>query len=291
MTRAARELSIAQPSLSHTISRLEEELGVPLFTRRGRNIYLNRFGRALEVHVARIFREIEDAKRELSDLAGAERGRIALAAVNISMLPEVLKPFLLQHPDVSFRLFHHHSPRRVYQLLESGELDLCVSSPPIEQEEITTIPLATEEIFLAVPREHHLADRKCIALCEVAHEPFIGLRAGYSLRDITDEFCRQAGFEPTILVESEEPSAVARLVESGLGIAFTTALSWRTRSTFTDNVVPLHITEPVCQRSIGLSWRKDHYLSQAACDLREAIIAYFGQLTLHDVQDEAAKIS
>ncbi|BCL79902.1 LysR family transcriptional regulator [Ktedonobacteria bacterium brp13] len=283
MTRAARELSIAQPSLSHTITHLEEELGVPLFTRKGRNIYLNQFGRAFMLRVTRILDEIEDAKRELADLSGAERGRIALAAVNISMLPEILKVFLTDHPHVSFRLFHHHSPRRIYQLLESGELDLCVASPPIQQEGIITIPLITEEIFLVVPHDHPFAARRSIALAEAAHEHFISLRSGYSLRDMTDELCRQAGFEPDILVESEEPSAISRLVSTGFGVAFGSELNWR--NSFDTRAVPLHITDPVCQRTIGLCWREGHYLSQAACDFRDAIIAYFACLPRPDIRD------
>jgi Transcriptional regulator len=289
MTRAARELSIAQPSLSHTITRLEEELGVPLFTRRGRNIYLNQFGRAFSQRVTRIFKEIEDARRELADLAGTENGHISLAAVNISMLPEVLKAFQTDHPQISFRLFHHHSPRRISQLFECGELDLCVASPPIEQEGIVTIPLLTEEILLGVPKDHPLAQRGEIALAEVAHEHFISLRSGYSLREMTDGFCRQAGFVPDILVESEEPAAIGRLVSSGFGIAFATALNWH--FAFDERAVPLRITDPQCSRTIGLCWREDHYLSHAACDFRDAIIAYFAHLPrpdcLRGVEDQS----
>jgi DNA-binding transcriptional LysR family regulator len=70
MTKAAEELKIAQPSLSKTISRLEEDLGAPLFNRQGRNIRLNQFGKVFLTRVDRIFRELEEGKREIRDMAG-----------------------------------------------------------------------------------------------------------------------------------------------------------------------------------------------------------------------------
>lgn len=78
MTQAAKALSIARPSLSQTIAHLEDELGIPLFERQGRRIRLNAFGRALLLHVERLFRELDEARQELADLAGTEHGQIAL---------------------------------------------------------------------------------------------------------------------------------------------------------------------------------------------------------------------
>src|SRR5256886_1659607 len=79
MTRAAEELLIAQPALSQTIARLEDDLGVPLFDRLGRRIRLNLFGRAFLGRVERIFAELDQGQRELADLAGGEQGQVDLA--------------------------------------------------------------------------------------------------------------------------------------------------------------------------------------------------------------------
>lgn len=77
MTQAAEELCISQPSLSKVVNRLEEELGVPLFDRQGRNIRLNAFGKAFLKRVERVFRELEDGKKEITDMNGLEQGRIS----------------------------------------------------------------------------------------------------------------------------------------------------------------------------------------------------------------------
>jgi DNA-binding transcriptional LysR family regulator len=274
MTKAARQLSIAQPSLSQTIARLEEELGVPLFDRKGREIRLNQFGVVFLRRVERIFGELEDARHEIADLAGMEHGRIALAVVIPQILPDLLRSFLADHPYVSFRLFHQHSSETVQQQLEQGEIDLCITSPPIEQEGIGWINLMREEIYLMVPPDHRLADRTSIDLREVEHEPFISLKPGNTMRDLTDNCCRQAGFVPRVAFEGDEPSTLRGLVTAGLGVAFISELVLRNVAD-PSVIVPLRIKEPRCDRIIGLAWRKEHYLSQAAQYFRDFVIQYF----------------
>ena len=85
VTRAAEELRVAQPALSKTIARLEAELGVPLFDRRGRRVALNAGGRAFLRHVHRVFREVEDGRLELADLAGLARGSVTVAATGSAL--------------------------------------------------------------------------------------------------------------------------------------------------------------------------------------------------------------
>lgn len=73
ITRAATELAISQPSLSTTIRRLEDELGVPLFERQGRTIRLNQFGHVWLEHVERLLSELDEGARTLRDMAGWKR--------------------------------------------------------------------------------------------------------------------------------------------------------------------------------------------------------------------------
>src|SRR5579884_966340 len=202
-----------------------------------------------------------------------EHGGIALAVVIPQILPDLLRSFLVEHPHVSFRLFHQHSSLTVQQQLEQGEIDLCITSPPIEQPDITWISLMSEEIYLMVPPGHRLAGRDRVNLKEVEHEPFISLKPGNTIRDLTDSFCRQAGFTPKVAFEGDEPTTLRGLVTAGLGVGFVSELVMRSVTAepgWKDGaIIPLHINEPRCQRIIGLAWRKEHYLSQAAQQFRE----------------------
>ena len=274
MTQAAHQLSIAQPSLSQTIAHLEKELGVPLFDRQGRQIQLNQFGRALLWRVERILGELEEAKQEVADLAGMEYGCISLAIVIPQILPDLVRAFLADHPHVTFRLFHQHSSQTVQQQLEQGEIDLCITSPPIEQSGISWMTLMKDTIYLMVPPGHRLAGRQSIDLHEVEHEPFISLKPGHTMRSLTDSFCQQAGFTPRVAFEGDESSTIRDLITAGIGVGFVSELRLRGIPKPTTGVV-LSVKEPRCQRIIGLAWRKDHHLSLAARQFRAFVVQYF----------------
>ncbi|MCY9669781.1 LysR family transcriptional regulator [Paenibacillus alginolyticus] len=275
MTKAAEELQIAQPSLSKTIARLENDLGVHLFDRKGRQIRLNPFGKAFLARVERAFMELNEGKRELNDLAGLHEGTVTLAVTIPRILPELLGAFLTQFPHVRLRqLIESTSSMR--RLLENGEIDLCISSIPIEGSDIEWKPLMTEEIFLLAPPEHRLADRDAISLSEVKDEPFISMNEGYGFRNLTDAFCREAGFTPNIAFEGDEPNIIGSLVRKGLGVAFVPALSLP--DTTVPSPVRLRITSPACHRTIGMAWSKSRYLSQAAGRFQQFIVDYFAKL-------------
>jgi DNA-binding transcriptional LysR family regulator len=275
VTRAAEELRGAQPALSKTIARLEAELGVPLFDRRGRRVALNACGRAFLRHVQRVFREVEDGRQELADLAGLARGTVTVAATTLRLLPDLLGAFLECHPGVKFRLTQASTAEMQEQLV-SGEIDLCLASAPIVGPAIRSVALFTEDILLAVPPRHRLAGRGRIPLREVAAEPFISAKRGYWSRDLTDDACRQAGFIPDTICEGDEPGAIRSLVAAGLGIAFLPT-SARRASTGPE-VAWLHITEPVCQRTVSLVWREERYLSAAARRFQQFVMEYFASI-------------
>ena len=277
MTQAARQLSNAQPSLSQMIARLEEELGVSLFDRHGRQLQLNQFGRALLRHVEHVLGELEEAKQEIADMAGTERSCIALAIVIPHILPDLLQTFLSDHPHVAFRLFHQHSSQTVLQQLEQGEIDLGITSPPIEQPNIDWITLMRDEIYLMVPPEHPLAGCARIDLREVEQEPFISLKPGHTMRTLTDSFCQQAGFTPKVAFEGDDSSTIRSLITAGIGVGFASDLMLRSIPDPTIGIA-LHIKEPRCYRSIGLAWRKDHYLSLIAQQFRTSVVHYFKKM-------------
>lgn len=274
MTQAAQELYISQSSLSKTIAHLEDELGVSLFDRQGRQIRLNRYGKAFLRRVEQVFAALDDGQRELADLAGQEQGRVVLASMSVYLLPNLLHAFLERSPGISVRLASNPRQETLAQL-ERGEVDLFITSPPIERAGIEWASLMMEEIFLAVPPGHRLAGRKTIRLSEVAGEPFLALKSGYSLRRLTDAFCQQAGFTPNVVFEGDEPVALLHLVKAGLGVACIPALVWMSAPEIAVARIP--IQEPRCQREMLLVWSKERYLSAAARKLRDFMRAYFAQ--------------
>lgn len=278
MTLAAKELYVAQPSLSRSIARLEEEVGAPLFDRQGRNIRLNPLGRAFLQHVERAFSELEEGQQEVADMAGIAKGLVRLAVlytVSAQLVPELIKEFHQKYPSIHFHLFQNASQTMVNQL-EQDDIDICITSPHPVQPDIEWTPLMTEEIFLVVPADHRLAGRNGIHLHEVSEENFVSLKQGYGLREMTDRLCQQAGFKPRPTFEVDELTIVHGLVAAGLGVAFIPALALHNHTELSN--VPLHITDIQCQRTIGLAWIKEHYLTAATRIFCDFTVEYFAQL-------------
>lgn len=270
LTRAAEELHITQPALSQTIARLEKDLGVSLFERQGRQIRLNQYGKAFLKKVEIALNALEEGKREISDMAGLERGIISIDSTSLPYFPEAIKTFRSSFPEVHFRISQVSTKEMKEQLLENGQIDLCISCSPIKRKGIYNLPILTEEILLAVPFTHRLANRQNIKLAEVAAEPFMNFRKGHSFRDATDEYCKQAGFTPNIVYETDELQTMKQLIQSGVGIAF-----WLESLIETENPFhPLRIEEPDCLRTYYLSWSESHYLSVASRTFRDWLIQH-----------------
>lgn len=283
ITKAANVLNISQPSLSKTITRLEEHIGVPLFDRHGRNIRLNAYGEVLLKRAERVFQELEEAQREIRVMAGLERGSITIAVQLTIILPEMLGAFLEIYPDVSFRQVVEPTSN-MKKLLEDGDIDMCITFTPIEGPDIEWMPLRTEKIHLLVPEHHPLVGRECVSLKELKDESFIGLPSGYWFRDLTDTLCmKAAGFTPNTRIEVNEVDAVFLLLKEGHGITFAPDLAWWTRINIAPNKV--RITDLGGNMTLGLAWSKRHYLSSEAQKFHEFVLDYFRGEGMYDKKD------
>ena len=272
MTRAAEELNVTQPALSRAIARLEREVGVPLFDRRGRGLRLTQYGAAFLGHVDRVFQELDDAAAELRDMGGLERGSVSLAAGALHWLPEVLEPFLAVHPEVRFRLARRSLPELV-RLVEDGEVDYCFLPGVPPSARTTWCHLRTAPIMLMVPSSHRLAGRARVELGELADEEMILGKPGDILRETMDGYFRQVGIRPRVTSEVDEPAAVEDFVAAGLGVAFIPVLLKPTPPHgLTARVA---ITDPPCELALGLAWNTDRYLSLAARAFRDHVVSHF----------------
>lgn len=273
MTQAARELQIAQPALSMTIARLEEDLGVPLFDRKKRRIVLNKYGNAFLKKVNLALTTLDEGLREITDLAGLEHGCLSIASTILNRrFCDFLGSFITVYPNINFRISQISNDETKVQLLEAGEVDFCFISTMIACPNLAYIPLKTEEFVLAVKPDHRLASRHTINLWEVANDPFISLKADHSLRKFCDELCKRAGFTPNIICECDEPAAIGNLVNAGLGVALLSATAIKEQS---PSLISLTIKDQCCNRTLQLAWNEKRYFSKAALQFREYVIQHF----------------
>lgn len=270
MTEAARSLHVTQSSLSKTIQRLEEDLGVPLFDRTGRKLRLNAYGTRFLRRAEKALYELEQGRQELRDLSSPEHGTLELAVTTASPLPQLLREFRKKRPHVQFHV-QMMNAQSMLSLLQKGEVDFCLSSPPVQGEGIACQIVCVDPIFLAVPKTHPLAHRSSVSLAELKNESFVGVQKGYGARDFVDALCQSVGFLPHYVYEGDEPARLAALVEAEIGIAFIPGTARHTR----DSIHYLHIDDHTLTREIALLWNQSRYISQAALAFREFVIDYF----------------
>ncbi|TQR38952.1 LysR family transcriptional regulator [Brevibacillus brevis] len=273
VTEAARSLHVTQSSLSKTIQRLEEDLGVPLFDRTGRKLRLNEFGSKFLCRVERALFELEQGKLELRDLSNPEHGTLELAVTTASTLPNILREFRKKRPDIQFHV-QMLTTQEMVTLLHRGEVDFCLSSPPIQDDDIECEIVFIDPILVAVPRGHRLADRSIVSLTELKDESFVGVKKGYGTRDFVDAICKSVGFVPTYVYEGDEPARLIQLVEAEIGIAFIPSTARDSR----EQITYLRVENHELVREIALLWNKSRYISRAAQEFREVVVDYFGNV-------------
>lgn len=274
MTEAARSLHVTQSSLSKTIGRLEEDLGVPLFDRIGRKLRLNEFGSRFYRRAERALFELEQGKQEISDVSSQEHGTLELAVTTASTLPQILREFRNKRPDIQFHV-QMLTTQEMVTLLHRGEVDFCLSSPPIKGEDIECQIMFIDPILVAVPTGHRLANRNSISLTDLRDECFVGVKRGYGTRDLVDSICKTVGLVPTYVYEGDEPARLSSLVEAGIGIAFIPS----TARYSGEHIKYLKVENHELVREIALLWHRSRYISRAALEFRKVVVEYFGTIS------------
>lgn len=273
VTEAAGKLHVTQSSLSKTIQRLEDDLGVPLFDRIGRKLRLNDFGRTFLQRTEKALFELEQGKREIADLSNPDQGTLQLAVTTASTLPGILREFRKNKPDIQFHV-QMVSLENMSRLLHRGEVDFCLSSPPIQGDDIECQILYDDPIVVAVPMGHRYADRSSIQLTELKDERFVGVKQGYGVRDMVDSVCQSAGFLPKYVYEGDEPARLTALVEAEIGLAFIPSTARNPH----ERIRYLQVEEHQLVREIALLSHKNRYISKAALEFRSVVMDYFSAM-------------
>ncbi|HEY4623798.1 MAG TPA: LysR family transcriptional regulator [Solibacillus sp.] len=275
MTRAAEVLAISQPALSKSIASIEQQLGVPLFNREGRSIYLNRFGELFLKSVEIILEEYERIREEFEDIIKPGSGEVSFGFIHtlgMEVVPELIAATTKQFPNMQFSLTQATS-LNLMKRLEEGAIDLCLSQK-IESKviDIETEELFMEELFVIVPTTHPLTKQTEVKLEDVQNETFIAIKKGNSLRQLVDELFLDAGIELKTAFAAEEMHTVAGFVGAGMGISLIPNIKGLDHY----KVKRLKVDPPCC-RSVGVSWAKNRYLPPAAAEFKQYLVDYFKQ--------------
>jgi DNA-binding transcriptional LysR family regulator len=223
---AAEALHLSQSAVSQQIAVLEREVGVPLLQRTSDGPKLTAAGDALMEHGDAVLCRLEEAERELAQIAGLEGGRLRLASfstASATLMTHALALFRQRFPKVELE-FTEADPEDTFPGLKRGEFDLAVvfdypAFPLDFSRDVEAELIYEESMRVALPPGHPLAAAKSVRISDLADEDWLCGALPSSCRFQVINLCREAGFEPRIAFQSEDYGVIKGFVAGGLGIA------------------------------------------------------------------------
>ena len=263
VSKTAEQLHISQPSLSATIKKLEAELGVPLFIRKGRNITLSPYGKAYKAHVEEAFLALENGRQAIDRLRSADDCKLNLGLLSPYVWTEVFQDFAALHPEVRINRYSVEGYRYVDQIL-AGRIDMYLGGingvGALDNAKIQHTTLYEDDMVLLVHKSHPLAGTSGVDLRTCKNEHFINLEATTNLQQFISSLFSQAGFDPTVIMVCDY-TLRDQMVAENHGVSVTTKLA--AQKTEAQNVTYVPITWPAEKRQLGLVWRRGRVFSQS----------------------------
>lgn len=223
VTRAAEQLLMSQPAVSHAIRGLERELGVSLLVRRADGVSLTSVGAAVAERAALILAQIEGVREDAAAAADQQSVTLrigVLPSANARIMPALLREFATAYPDVRVTALEGSDPE-VLDWVRTGAVDVAVVAEPAD--DLLTAPLATDDLLAVLPVDHPRAAQDAIPIAALAHEPFIMPAGG--CEPIISALARTAGVRLRRHYEVRDTTSIVAMVRERLGVSVMPELS------------------------------------------------------------------
>lgn len=269
-TRAAEDLLVSQPALSRAIQKLEGELGQPVFERKTRSVSLTDAGTLLQARAQQVLSILEDTKAEITD--DGESGRIRVGAIPTIapyFLPEILRQFSKLFPKATV-IVQENTTDNLLRSCTQGEIDLAILALPIPVKYLEVKELFSEELFLVLPPNHPLGEKKTIRLSDVEPLPFVLLDEAHCLSDNIISFCRQRSFQPVTVEKTSQLTMVQELVSLCHGISMIPAMAKKVDQSTHRIYRSISGRKPT--RTVAVAWNPYRFQSRLLNEFRQRLL-------------------
>jgi DNA-binding transcriptional LysR family regulator len=263
-SRAAERLGRTQPAVSQAIRRLEDDMGTRLVDRSSKDGRLTAAGQLLYGHAQRLLHLRRDAENEVRELRHLDRGNLAVAANEYTVLHllGVLARFRRRHPRIRVEVKRSLASEIPSEVLGRDVEIGIVTYRPL-QPGLTVVPLATDEIVLLVAPTHALAGRAKTSIRELGGEVFLAHNVRSPHRERVVKAFERNRTPLQIVMELPTLDAIHRLVAAGVGVALSPRRAAEAEIA-RGELVPLTVTDLRLPRPVNLVYRTAVELSHAA---------------------------
>jgi DNA-binding transcriptional LysR family regulator len=218
-TRAAEELFLTQPAVSMQIKQLEETIGLPLFERLGKKIYLTTAGEEMYRVCRTIIEHLEEAQQLVQELKGTEGGtlRVSVASTVHYFAIRLLAEFRRRYPKVHIHL-HVTNRESLLRQLELNDADIVLMGLPPDDHDLIAEPFMENPLVVIAPPNHPLRDKRPVRLPQLKNEIFLMREPGSGTRGSVERFFADKGVPIRSSMEMNTNEAIKQGVEEGLGL-------------------------------------------------------------------------
>ncbi len=281
-SRAAERLYRTQPAISKQVRSLEQELGQRLFHRAGKRVELTAAGRILLEHCIQLSDLRRQAREALEQMRHVPRGRLAVGAneaTSLYVLPPVFAAFRARYPEVRLRI-HRNFTRKLVERVLANTLDFAVVSLPVDEKDLTVLPMFRDELVVIAPPKHPLAGHRAVTVEQVAEHSLIFPRTGRT-RALFERVFGSRGLEPRVSLELASVEAIKKFVAVGLGISLISrSFAAEEAANGTLRLIPLDGLKLV--RELGLI----HHQDKCICPVMSAFLNLVQEL----IKNEELKV-
>ena len=266
-SKVAEAHLLPQSAISHTIARLERELGVKLFDRQGKRVVLNSMGKVFYDRVSSALQSIDDGVKEAKNAIRTIRLKCYSGA---RLMPPVIADFMRLHPEYNINL------RQVYP--NSENYDILIAVAGSNEKNTVEYPLFRESIMLAVPSDHRLANREEISVSEIACENIITVGEAENstfVRNVASP-CKKHGVPIEHHIDTQDLYTAESYVEEGFGVMFYPEMTWGKRSSAKMRFV--RISDDGFYRDISAFIKKDKSSDESILRVKDHLISSFARV-------------
>lgn len=215
-TRAAEELNLSQPAVSHQIKSLEDEIGELLFLRERDGILLTKAGKTMYQHATKILDIADEIRLEINENTDLLSGTLILGAATRGLgnpFPLFYKDFKKSYPDIEIIVQNEYWLEELVEKVKMGEIDLAFVSHNLELGNLVEIPYGEYELILVVGENHPFAEKEEILPDELRNQKWVTFDSGNKVRVSTENYLTKINIKPQDIYETNDGALVRSMVE------------------------------------------------------------------------------
>ena len=288
-TKAAEKMFISQPSLSASVKRIEEKVGLPIFDRSNTPLTLTEVGEEYVKYAMELERKEADFAKYVFDYGNLMVGKVKVGGSSFFssfILPKMISAFNAEYKEIVFELFEG-STKNLIDKLHTGDLDVIIDNAIINDENIEGQIYTTERLLLAVPKDFAVNQelepmritakeiqsgrylkKPAVDLTKLQKEPFVLLNGENDTGKRAEMLFKKYNITPKVLFRLDQQITAYNISCSGIGISFVSDTLIKSIA-FSNEIALYNLATPLSERKIYLYHKKNHYQSIACREFIE----------------------